>query len=75
MASFERVKLDAKAIASDPEKPAIKHFTLTRRSWDKNGEWRGIYYNVWTDEEIPFPDHKPPLYSDFNKEDWIITNV
>ena len=75
MASFERAKLNAKAMASDPEKPAIKHFTLTRKPWDKKGEDRGIYFNPATGEEIPFPDHKPPLYSDFNKEDWIITNV
>lgn len=73
MASFERAKLNAKALV--PRHPTVKHFTLTRRSWHTKGDWRGIYYDAWTGEEIPFPDHKPPLYSDFNKEDWIITNV
>ena len=73
MASFERAKLNAKALV--PEHPNIKHFTLTRRPWDKKSEDRGIYFNPVSGEEIPFPDHKPPLYSDLNKEDWIITNV
>ena len=73
MASFERVKLNAKALTK--EHPNVKQFTLTRRPRDKKGEDRGIYFNPATGEEIPLPDHKPPLYSDFNKEDWIITNV
>lgn len=73
MASFERVKLNAKAHRKEYGFPVT--FTLTRRSWFKKGDDRGIYFNPVTGEEIPFPDHKPPLYSDLNKEDWIITNA